>query len=173
MTSFSMTNGVVNLLTNQGKVGLQGLCSEFALPAIEFKVDDEQRLGFFGTIPIVMGLEPLEGSMTIKGWNKDWLIASLNWMTGFSFQVVGSLTPLTRAGLVLPTTVLYYVSAIPSKIETGNLTAGENTESEIEYLAHSVRISHNNIELFNLDVPNNVYEVNGVDLLAQFRTNLA
>ena len=173
MTNYSMTNGVVNLIGTTGKIGLQGLCSEFSLPSLEFKIDDEQRLGFFAPVPVVMGMEPLEGSITVKGWSKDWQIASLNWVNGFTFQVVGSLTPFVRTLNSATTTVLFYVNAIPSKVELGTITAGENAESEIEYIASSVRISHNNVEIFNLDAASNVYVVNGVDLLKQLRESVS
>lgn len=170
--NFSFTNGNINLITAGGKVGLQGVCKEFKLPTLKFTLDDDMRLGFFGTAPVVTGLEPIEGSMTMAGWSDEWVAESANWRDGFQFQIIGSLIGQER-GTKTNSTLLIAVTAIPSELSLGQLKAGESMESEITYLASYVSITRNNLSRLMIDVPNNIYKIGEVDLLARFRESVA
>jgi P2 family phage contractile tail tube protein len=170
--NFSFTNGSINLITQSGKIGLQGVCKEFKLPTLTFALDDDMRLGYFGTAPVVTGMEPIEGSIKIAGWSDDWVRESANWKDGFQFQIIGSLIGLQR-GVKTNSTLLIAVNAIPSELSLGELKAGESMESEITYMAHYVSVSRNNVSQLTIDVQNNIYRIGENDLLAQFRESIA
>lgn len=170
--NFSFTNGSINLITAGGKIGLQGVCKEFKLPTLTFSLDDDMRLGFFGTAPVVTGLEPIEGSIKVAGWSDEWVAESANWRDGFQFQIIGSLIGQER-GNKTNSTLLVAVTAIPSELSLGELKAGESMESEITYMASYVSITRNNLARLVIDIPNNIYRIGETDLLARFRESIA
>ena len=151
---------------------MQGVCKEFKLPTLTFSLDDDMRLGYFGTAPVVTGMEPIEGSIKIAGYSDDWLAESANWKDGFQFQIIGSLIGLER-GTKTNSTLLIAVNAIPSELSLGELKAGESMESEITYMAHYVSITRNNVSRLLIDIQNNIYRIGETDLLAQFRESIA
>lgn len=173
MGKYNLTNGSVNLITAGGKVGLQGVCTEFELPKLSFALDDDMRLGYFGVAPVITGLEPIEGSITIAGWSDEWIKECANWRDGFQFQIIGSLIGQERGAQTAISTLLIAVTAIPTELDPGSMKAGESLEAQITYNASYVSISRSNQPQLVVDVLNNIYRIGENDLLARFRESIA
>lgn len=173
MGKWNLTNGSINLITTGGKIGLQGVVKEFEMPKLAFALDDDMRLGYFGVDPIVTGMEPIEGSMTIAGWSDEWIREMANWRDGFQFQIIGSLIGQERGTLTTSSSLLVAVTAIPTELDPGSMKAGESMEGEVTYNASYVSISRSNQPQLTIDIRNNIYRIGENDLLARFRESIA
>jgi P2 family phage contractile tail tube protein len=152
-------------------IGLIGRASEVEVPHPKQKLVDHKGLGMVGGIKVWAGVEPLEA--TIKWASFDFLTLSLAMapFTAQRFQVRGNLVQDGSAGVVAELPIVYHM--------TGKFhDAGKSPFKQHEMVENTtmVNVTHSElfiagVQVYLYDAFANIYVVNGVDMLANFRTN--
>ena len=68
--------------------------------------------------------------------------------------------------------IVITMRALPTKHPGGGFKPKEATEVEHTLAINAYKLEIDGEEIIEVDVPNNIFKVGGVDLLAEYRTNL-
>ncbi len=147
-----------------------GLVGEVSLPAIKIKTEEWRGGGMLGGVDIAMGLEKLEMETKLGG------------------LVVGAMRQFGRVGV--GGAMLRYVGAYQEDVGGGVLAAelvtrgmhvefnpgsaktGDNTEHTLKSTLSYLKWTVNGRAEIEIDMLNNVYIIDGVDLMADIRSAL-
>lgn len=156
-----------------GTGSLLGRAEMVKLPEVTWKQVDHKTLGFVGTPQYPAGIEPME--MTIK-WNsyyEDVLGRVANPFQTFDFQIRASLDEYDPAvGRIAQKPLVCYVKAAQKVLPLGEFQSHEKVGLETQYTVTYVKLEIDGQIITEIDVSANIYKVNGVDVLAQWRANL-
>lgn len=166
----------VNRITNANiyidGVGLLGRAEEIEVAQPKQKMVDHKGLGMAGTAEFWAGVDKLESKIKWASLYPEVLSIADSPFVSHSFQVRGSLEQYTSQGRSAELPVVYLMTGIfkdPGAISFQH-HEGVATTSTITVYHSELYIAGSQIHLY--DVLANIYVVNGVDQLAQFRSNL-
>lgn len=166
----------INKLTNANiyldGTSLAGQAEEVDLPKVDPKMVEHKGLGMAGTFELPSGFDKME--MRIK-WNSFYQDAFAKVADPYSsrqFQVRGNLENYTGPGgrvgqVAYKATVRGTFKGLPG----GNFKQNENVEMESMVNVVYFKLEIGQTAVYEFDVFANIYKVNGVDLLQQFRQN--
>lgn len=69
---------------------LVGMATEVNLPDIEFEVDEDARVGLFGIVPAIAGIQAMECTITFDSWDEIWAKSVANFRKRVELQFRGS-----------------------------------------------------------------------------------
>lgn len=162
-----ITNGNVYINGNT----LLGKVEEFTAPEVKAKMSDHNALGMMGVASFMSGIEKLEG--TIK-WNSIYADAvsrigdfrnPIRLMIRANVEVQGS------SGLQNEVNLTIYMQATFSSLPSAGFKKSDNVELTSSFTATSYKMEMDGVTVFEFDALANIYTVDGVDLLANFRAN--
>ncbi len=166
----------VNRITNANiymdGVGLLGRAEEIQVAQPHHRMADHKALGMAGTAEFWAGVEKLEAKIKWSSLYPEVLVAVGSPFSSHSFQVRGSLDQYTSQGRSAELPVVYLMTGIFKDAGAFTFKQHENvdTTSTITVYHSELFIAGAQIHLY--DVLANIYVVNGIDQLAQFRSNL-
>ena len=166
----------VNRITNANiymdGTGLLGRAEEIEVAQPRHKMVDHKALGMAGTAEFCAGVDKLESRIKWASLYPEALAAAASPFISHSFQVRGNLEQYTSQGRTAELPVVYLMTGVFK--DAGGLVFRhqENvaTTSLISVYHSELYVAGTQIHLY--DVLANIYVVNGVDQLAQFRANL-
>ena len=167
----------VNRITNANiymdGIGLLGRAEEIEVAQPRQKMIDHKALGMVGTAEFWAGVEKLEAKIKWASLYPEALAAAGSPFVSHSFQVRGSLAQYTSQGRSGELPVIYLMTGVFKDAGAFVFKQHENvdTTSVISVYHSELYIGGSQIHLY--DVLANIYVVNGVDQLSQFRANLA
>lgn len=154
-------------------VGHLGKASEVQLPKIASEDSEHKGLGMFGSLELPSGLKVL--TMSVK-WNGFYLEAAQkahNMFKAWPLQVRASLETYDQSGRTAEVPVVVEAKGRWKEYSGGTLkpvAAADGYDDVLTLSAYKLKV--NNVEVCDIDVLNNVYKVDGVDLLAAMRANI-
>lgn len=151
---------------------LLGRPEEFNLPEITTKTAEYVGLGMYGTVEVPVGVEKLEGSATWNSFYPDVFNRFYNPMKTNQLLVRANLKTVTDAGVAKEEALVTLLTVMWKKVPAGGFKPQEATKFGTDYAAYSIVQKLGGKEILALDPVNNIYRVNGEDILAQFRANL-
>ncbi len=166
----------VNRITNANiyidGVGLLGRAEELEVAQPRHRMVDHKGLGMAGTAEFWAGVDKLEAKIKWASLYSEALIAVGSPFQAHMFQVRSSLEQYTSQGRSAELPVVYLMTGVFKDAGAFNFKQHENvdTTSVITVYHSELYIAGTQIHLY--DVMANIYIVNGVDQLAQFRTNI-
>jgi P2 family phage contractile tail tube protein len=166
----------INSLTNANiyidGVGLLGRAEEIEIANPKHKMIDYKGLGMAGTAELWAGVEKLESKIKWSSFDADTLTFSASPFQTHSFQARGNLEQYTSQGRSAQLPVVYLMTGVFKDAGAFTFKQHENvdTTSSITVYHSELFIAGSQIHLY--DVLANIYVVNGIDQLAQFRDNL-
>jgi uncharacterized protein len=166
----------VNRITNANiymdGIGLLGRAEEIQVAQPHHKMADHKALGMAGTAEFWAGVEKLEAKIKWASLYPEVLVAAGSPFVSHSFQVRGSLDQYTSMGRTAELPVVYLMTGVFKDAGAFTFKQHENvdTTSSITVYHSELFIAGSQIHLY--DVLANIYVVNGIDQLAQFRDNL-
>lgn len=166
----------VNRLTNANiyidGIGLLGRAEEIEVAQPRHKMVEHKALGMAGSAEFWAGVDKLEAKIKWASLYPEVLYAADSPFTSHSFQVRGSLDQYTSQGRTAQLPFVYLMTAVFK--DAGSLALRQhenvNTTSALSVYHSELYIGGAQIHLY--DVLANIYVVNGIDQLAQFRSNL-
>lgn len=145
---------------------LLGVVKEFKIPSMEITTIEQEGLGSVGVLKLPSrGLSALEGTLKLL-YPEQSLLRAMNLPTKVvSFQLHEKLDIFNPDGFdeAESTVLITHVRAMFSKVEGGDSKKGEAREVDGEFSATYLMQRYVNSEtpLFEVDLFNNIYRVNG------------
>src|SRR5690606_21960439 len=124
------------------------------------------------TLEYFSGIDKLEGNFKWTSYYGDVLKKMANPFEAKRVQVRGSLEEYQGGSRVGQTPAVLFMTITPKNFPLGNFVRHDNTELETSYGCTYLKLEVNGENLVEIDVEANIYKVDGVDLLAQYRANL-
>ena len=163
-----LTNAHLYMGTSQfGKV------NEFKFPDISTVTVESKPIDFIGKVKLPIGIELDDSAIKLNGFdaqvftqlsdiNKEHIITIRGNMKKFNGNVLAEEIPVKGV-----------IKAITKKITPlGTIRQQENSQFVVELIPHAVKIEHKGNILLEVDIPNNIYVIEGVDQLAKMKLNL-
>ena len=151
--------------------GYAGQATELTLPKLTRKTEEHLAGGMAAPMNIDMGLEKLEASFTLTGFNeailRQW---GFTGSEGISVRFKGSISPNDGGSNELPVSVAMRGSF--TELDWGSWKPAEVATLKVTMSVTYYQYTQNGQALFEIDGPNGIEIVDGVDRLAQRRVNL-
>tara|TARA_R110002072_G_scaffold246432_4_gene405685 strand:- start:1678 stop:2181 length:504 start_codon:yes stop_codon:yes gene_type:complete len=149
--------------------GFAGNVEELTLPKLTLKTEQFRNGGMDAPIEVEMGMEKLESEFTLTRFDKNVLK-----LFGLS---PGQLTPLTIRGAVISddgtqTAVVVNLQGIVREMDPGNWKPGEKATLKIMMALRYYKLTHGGDVVHEIDIPNMVRTIGGVDQLSAVRSAL-
>lgn len=149
-----------------------GQSTEISLPEISPNKTEYKALGLIGTLKSFMGFDAFEVSIKWNSPRNEVAIACSNPMKAVEIMVRANRDVIENGTVVDQQPVVFYLRGTPANIPLGTLKPKEDTETETKLDVTYIKWIQNGEEIFELDIPNNIFVVGGEDLLAKYRENL-
>jgi hypothetical protein len=168
-TRKKLSNANVYLTGNS----LLGKVSEATMPDISIKQVDHTPLGQHGVTSLPVGFDKMEMSLKFTSFYGDTMIQMANGYASLDGQVRSSQETYDAGGSRSnEEAFVYFFRGRSSNIPTGSFKQHENVEVESKVQLDYLKLEIAGSTIFEIDIVNNKYVVNGVDLLATYRANL-
>ena len=166
----------INRLTNANMYldgnSLLGKVEEMTLPSVKNKMVEHKALGMNGALEFPSGIEKLEGKIKWNSFYGDVLAKMANPYTALQVQVRASLETYASGGRVSQVPVVAILTMMPKSLPGGSFKQNDNVEAETDYTANYFKLTIGGQDIVEVDVLANIYKVGGVDVLAEYRTNI-
>ncbi len=161
-----------DVFLGEKQTSFAGQAKTFKVPDVSEKLEEHQGAGMIGPIELKMGLEKLEASLVLTDYNAVCL-REVGIVNGTSTWVTlrASIENDQDPDLAIP--VEHVMLCNVSKSELGDFEQGGVMEvtitlSSIKQYSHKI----DNKEVQFVDIPNEIWRVNGFDRYAKHRTNI-
>ena len=151
--------------------GYAGKVEEITLPKLTRKMEEHRAGGMNAPVEIDMGMEKLEAELTFSEYNEDlFKLWGLVDNAGVNIRAKGALEADDENKQVTPVEVVF--RGRWRELDKGGWKAGDNTTLKVSVAASYYKYSSDNTELVEIDVPNMIERIGGVDRLKQQRAAL-
>lgn len=166
----------VNRLTNANVYvdgnNLLGRVQEIELPVVKQKMSEHKALGMIGTVEFFSGLEKLESKLTWNSFYADAMVKAADPSKTVQMQVRSSLETYDSTGRIAQAPVVVFMTAQHKDFPLGSFKQHDNVELVSMLSVTAFRLEINGESILEIDVLSNIYKVNGVDILANYRSNI-
>jgi len=171
-----MSTIVVNRVTNanvlfDGK-SMLGRAEEIDLPDVKFTTAEHKALGMQGKLELPTGIEKMEAQFRWNSFYPDVMSRIPNPYTFVSLQVRTSVETWDATGRTTQSARVVFLSGGFKEFSSGKYKPHDNAQFPSKMNVVYIKDVLDGRELYEIDVMANIYKVDGVDLMAQFRTNL-
>ena len=149
-----------------------GMASEVSCPEVSAKMDEYPALGMYIPVSLPNGIEAMELSIKWTMPSNEVMIAMANSMQAVDLAIFSSKAVFNNSGKVEEQKIAINVRGFPKKHQGGSFKAREDSEFENTIAVFYYRIEVNGQEIMEVDAMNNIYTVDGVDMLEQRKANL-
>ena len=149
--------------------GFAGNIEELNLPKLALKTEEFRGGGMDAPVEVEMGMEKLECDFTLTRFDREVLK-----LFGLA---PGKLTPFTARGVVVgeegvQIPVVVNLQGIVREIDWGSWKPGEKATLKLSVALRYYKLTHGGRVIHEIDVPNMVRRIDGVDQLAATRNAL-
>lgn len=168
--------GQINKVSN-GNVyidgnNLIGTVKEMQLPEGAAKMVEHSVLGMQGVIDLPSGFEKMEAKITWGSFYADALAFTGDIYKFLNIQVRANLQQFDAKGLSTEKALVISMIGSSKNLPLGNFKANENSELETNFNVSYFKLTIGGVDVFEVDLVNNIYKVKGVDKLANYRANI-
>lgn len=149
-----------------------GYATEATLPNVDYSKTEYKTLGLNGVLKLFNGFNAMEATIKWSSADNDVAMACLDPFKPVNLMIRSSRDVYEGGALSDQQPVIFYVKGTASGMNLGTLKSKEDNETETKLDLTYFKWVQNGEELIELDVANNIFVVNGVDLLATYRENL-
>lgn len=149
-----------------------GRVSEAKLPELLAATSEHKGLGMIGVIELPAGLQVMTMTLKWAGFYADAAVLAANPFKTHALQFRASQETYGADGRVGEVPLIVSVRGRWKKFQLGTLKPQEAAEWEDELTCDYVKVELGGRELVEVDVLNNIWRVDGVDLLVALRANL-
>jgi hypothetical protein len=149
-----------------------GQATEIVLPNIEASKSEFKALGLVGTNKYFNGFNAMECTIKWSSPNNDVKIAIADPRTVVDLMIRSSRDVYVGGVLTDEQSVVIFVKGSCNNYNLGTFKPKEDTETETKIDITYIKEVVNGQELIEVDVVNNLFKINGVDMLAKYSANL-
>jgi uncharacterized protein len=166
----------VNRLTNaniyiDGNSQL-GKAEEVNLPDITFMLSEHKALGMIGKFELFSGIDKMEATIKWNAFYIDVLKQFANPRKTLKLQVRSSLESHDSSGLVSEVPCVAYLTVQPKNFPAGNYKQHDNVEATSKLTCTAYKLEIDGKDVVEFDALANIYSVDGVDIFANYRSNI-
>lgn len=165
-------NRVTNANLYMDGVSFLGRCEELNLPVIKFKNSEHKALGMVGSMEFFSGIEKMEGKIKWNSFYPEALKKVADPTKVLKLQIRASIETYGSGGRSTQVPLVVFLSVQAKDFPLGSFKQHDNAELETNYNAYYAKMEINGEEVIEVDVLSNTYKVNGVDLLATYKSNI-
>jgi hypothetical protein len=166
----------VNRCTNANVIlngiAMLGRAEEVDLPDVKAKMADHKPLGLQGIMELPSGFDKMEASFKWNSYYPDVLSVIPNIYSTVSIQVRASVETWDPTGRSAESAMVVFLNGTFKEWSGGKFKQQDNVDLPSKMNVLYIKQVLNGQELYEIDILNNIYIVNGVDLLANYRANL-
>lgn len=148
--------------------GYAGMATELVLPKLDITTEDIRAAGMDSSEAVDMGMEPMEAEITLSGY--DVSLLKLWGLTGDSVPLTARGAMQSEDGTVTAATVNLQGKMVGLDMATWK--PGEINPKKMKMKVKYYKLTMGGEELIEIDVPNMVRKIGGVDQLAEIRAAL-
>lgn len=149
-----------------------GRLSEVKLPDLAPIMSEHKAIGQFGTLELPAGLGVLTLTCKWNGYYPDVMKMAADPFRTRRFQIRGNLETYGTEGRLAQVPIIVQVGGRWKKAGGATFKAQESGEFDDEITCNYYRCEVDGRELYEIDVVNNIWKVDGRDLLEILRKNL-
>ena len=149
-----------------------GKVEEVTLPDVIIKQIDHKALGMHAMLEIPAGMDKMELAMKWTSVIADAMKKVANVHKAYDFQVRSSLEGYEADGKTSEESYVAYFKGMPKNIPGGAFKQHEAWEGETKFSVTYFKLEIGGAVIYEIDVLNNIFIVDGTDLLATYRANL-
>lgn len=167
---------LINKVTN-GNIYLDGesflgRAEEITLPDVAPKMVDHKALGMVGELQLPAGLQKMTAKIKWNAIYPDVMKKTHDVYTAIRLMVRANVETYEGGTRSAQVPCVIYLTVTPVKSGGLSFKAQDNVEREDEFNVTSYKMEINEEEIIDVDIMANVWRVNGVDQLSQYRANL-
>jgi uncharacterized protein len=165
-----------NRLTNANVyidgVSQLGKAEEVNLPDITFMLSEHKSLGSIGKVELFSGIDKMEATIKWNAFYSDVFKEFANPRKALKLQLRSSLETYDSSGLVSEVSCVAYLTVLVKNFPAGNFKQHDNVEATSKLTCTAYKLEIDGEEIVEYDALANIYSVNGVDVFANYRSNL-
>lgn len=151
---------------------LLGQVEEATIPDIKKIMTEHKALGMIGKPEFVSGLDKMESKIKFNSIYPDAIKSAAGFGNSVKLQLRSSVEVYEGGNKTAEKPYVVFMTGQFTNVPTGGFKAMENVEVELNMSITACRVEFDRVELFNVDVNANIWIVDGVDQLEQYRSNL-
>lgn len=149
-----------------------GLASEVTCPDISAIMTDYKALGMVGSAEFFNGFDKMEATIKWTYPDNEAKKACANFLKPVDLMIRSSKAEYDNGGITSEKPIVIYLKGYPKKHAGGSYKPKEDTDVESVFSVLYYKEEVDGETIVELDVLNNIYKVDGEDLLSERRQNL-
>lgn len=166
------TNRVSNANVYVNGESWLGAVSEAEVPQLKTLLSEHNALGMVGKIKLPTGLDTMEAKFKFTSYYGNVLAATGNPFRATKIQVRANVEEWNGEGLNSETPLVIHFTGNFINPNFGKFKQHDNVELDAEMNVWFVKVVLGDRVVLEVDVINNIWKVDGVDVLANYRRNL-
>lgn len=171
-----MANINLNRVTNANVyingTSMLGQAEEIDLPKLVAKMVEHKALGMQGSVELPSGFDKMESRIKWNAFYQNAMLLMADPYEVVNLQCRASVETYSSTGRTAQTPLVVFMRGQFKSVPTGNFKQQDNVEFESNLAVTYVKVEHNGVALVEFDALANIFKVNGVDKLAQYRANI-
>jgi len=164
-------NRVTNANVYINGVNLLGRAEEVTLPQIKHIMAEHKGLGMVGAAEFPSGLEKMEAKFKWAALYPEVMVSVADPTRVVSIQVRASVETYNGLGKIAEVPAVMFLSGIFKEFPMGTFKKHDNAEFDTTMSVYYAKMVIGGLDIFEVDVLENIYKVAGLDILAQYRLN--
>lgn len=149
-----------------------GKADEIELPVLKFLTAEHKPLGQHGTTEYPSGIDKLEAKIKWNGPYPDVMKKMGNPYKALKLMARGSMDVYEGGDRTAQQPYVCYMTCNSKSLPIGSLKQNDNAEFESDLSVTYVKLEVNGVAIVEFDAENNIFIVDGEDLLLEWRNNL-
>ena len=145
---------------------------EVDLPKVRFKFADAKALGLYGEMELPAGLDKLEARIKFNSIYSDFIALASNPFVLRTIIVRASKQDWDQRGVAREVPVKAEIRGFFKEFDSGKFKAREAAEAEATISVLYYKLEVDGKEVVEVDVMNNIYKVEGRDILQAYKANI-
>lgn len=151
---------------------LLGRAKDVTLPQLKQKMTPFEGLGLYGSPEFPSGLELMEVKFEWTAFYEEVMRQCSNPFRAMNIQVRASVEVWNSQGRSDEIPLVSSLTGTWKTFPGGKIERHDKGTWDSEFAASYIKTMFDGVDVYEIDVLANIYTVNGVDLLANFRRNL-
>ncbi len=143
---------------------------EVDLPRIKFKTADAKGLGMYGEFETVVGLDKAEAKIKFNSVYPEFISLASDPFTTRTVIIRAPYQVESQRGVERTASLKAEVRGKFKEFDTAKFKRAESAEAEATLSVIYYRLELDGQEIVEVDWMNNIYKINGVDILNNYRT---
>jgi P2 family phage contractile tail tube protein len=149
-----------------------GKAEEIKLPDIVVKMVEHKALGMVGTLELPSGFDKLEGDIKWTSFYRQVMSKMANPFKFVSLQVRSNVEVYGANGRTQELPLVTFLTVQFKKSPLGSFKGHENVDIPTSFSCTYIKQVFDGQDVLELDVLANIYKVDGIDILANYRANI-